>query len=67
MIINNKDLKCNGQYSKLIHTLAILMIFFKHSVLLTTALIYFHKILLGPGANELLYFLMALVNFLFEK
>jgi len=43
------------------------MIFFKHSVLLTTALMYFHKILLRPEADELLYFLMALVNSSFEK
>jgi len=67
MIINNKDLKYNGQYSELLHTLAILMIFFKHSVLLTTTLMYFYKILLEPGADELLYFLIALVNSSFEK
>jgi len=42
MIINNKDLKYNGQYPRSIHALAILIIFFKQSISLTTALRCFH-------------------------
>ena len=46
-MINDNDLKCNGQCPKLIYTLTILMKFFKYLVFLTITLKYFHKILSG--------------------
>ena len=49
------------------HVLTILMKFFKYSAFLTTTLRCFYKILSGPGADKLLYLLMALVNSLFGK
>jgi len=49
------------------HTLAILMKLFEYSVLLTTALKCFYKILSGPRADELLHLSIALVNSSFEK
>ena len=66
-MINDNDLKCNGQCSKLMYTLAILMKFFKHSVFLTITLKYFHKILSGLKVDELLHLSIILVNSLFEK
>jgi len=44
------------------YTLAILTMFSKHSSSLTIILKYFHEILLGPRADELLYLSMVLVN-----
>jgi len=67
MIINNNDLKCDGQYPKSMYTLAILTKFFKHSVFLTTTLRYFHKTLSESRTDELLHLLMVFVNYLFEK
>jgi len=66
-MIKDDDLKCNSQWPRLIHTLAILMIFFKHPVSLTTTLRCFHKTLLGLEVDELLHLLMAFVNISFEK
>jgi len=67
MIIDNEDLKYNSQCPKSIHTLAILMIFFKKPISLTTTLRYFHEALSRPRVDKLLYLLMALVNSSFEK
>jgi len=67
MIINNEDLKYDGQCPRSMHALAILTIFFKQSISLTTALRYFHETLSGPGADKLLYLSIALVNSSFEK
>jgi len=66
-MINNNDLKCNGQCPKLMYTLAILMKFFKYSVFLTTTLKCFYKILSGLKVDELLHLSMTLVNSSFEK
>ena len=49
------------------YILAILIIFFKQLISLTTALRCFHKTLLGPGADKLLHLLIALVNSSFKK
>ena len=67
MMIDNDDLKCNDQFSKLMHALAILTKFFKHSVFSTTTLRYFYKTLSRPRVNELLHLLVTLVNSSFEK
>jgi len=49
------------------YALAILTIFFKHSVSLITTLKYFYKTLLRPRADKLLHLSIAFVYFLFEK
>jgi len=49
------------------YILKILIIFFKHSVSLTTTLRYFHETLSESGVDELLHLLIALVNFSFKK
>ena len=67
MIIDKDDLKCNGQCPKLMHILAILTMFPKHSSSLTIILRCFHEILLGPEADKLLHLSMALVNSFLEK
>ena len=66
-MINDNDLKYNGQCPKLMYILAILIKFFKHSVFLTITLKCFHKILSGLKVDKLLHLLIALVNSLFEK
>ena len=66
MIIDDEYLKYNSQYPKSIHILAILMIFFKQSIYLTT-LRYFHEELSRLRVDKLLHLLMALVNSSFEK
>ena len=67
MIIDNDALKYDSQYPKLIYILAILTMFSKHLSSLMTSLRCFHKILSGLGADKLLYLLMAIVNYFFEK
>ena len=67
IIIDNDALKCDSQYPKLIYILAILTMFSKHLSSLMTSLRCFHKILSGLGADKLLYLLMAIVNYFFEK
>jgi len=67
MMIDDNDLKCNSQCSKLIHTLAMLTILLRYIVSLIIALKYFHEILSGLGIDELLYLSMALLNSSFEK
>ena len=66
-MINDNDLKYNGQCPKLMYILAILMKFFKHSVFLTITLKCFYKILSRLKVDKLLYLSITLVNFLFEK
>ena len=67
MMIDDDDLKYDGQCPKSMHILAILMKLFEYSVLLTTALRCFYEILSGPRADELLHLSIALVNSSFEK
>jgi len=67
MMIVNNILKYNGQCSKLIYTLAILIMFFKHLSFLTTTLRCFYNTLSNSGKDELLYLAIALLNSLFEK
>ena len=55
-------LKWLGQYPILIHALAIVTMFFKHILSLTTRLRCSHNNLLGPGANKLLHLMIVLVN-----
>ena len=55
-------LKCDGQYSKAMHALAMLMKFFRHVLLLTMTLRCLYNNLLGPRVNELLYFKITLLN-----
>ena len=66
-MINDNDLKYNGQCPKLMYILAILMKFFKHLVFLTITLKCFHKILSKLKVDKLLHLSITLVNFLFEK
>jgi len=47
-------LKCDGQYPKLMHALAIQMKVSRHSMSSNIILRWFHKRLSGPGAEELL-------------
>ena len=67
IIIDNDALKCDSQCPKLIYILAILTMFSKHLSSLMTSLRCFHKILSGLEADKLLYLLMAIVNYFFEK
>ena len=62
MMIEDEILKCNGQWSKLIYTLVILMKFLRQVLLLTIILRYFQDNLSGPGVNELLHFIIELLN-----
>ena len=55
-------LKWLGQYPILIHALAIVTMFFKYILSLTTRLRCSHNNLLGPGANKLLHLMIVLVN-----
>ena len=67
MIIDNNVLKCDSQYPRLIHVLAILTRFSKHLLFLIISLRCFHEILSDPRVNELLHLLMAIVNSSLEK
>ena len=62
MMIDNEILKCDSQYPKLIHMLAILTKFFKHVSSLTIILRCFQDILFRPGVNKLLYLVIELLN-----
>ena len=42
--------------------LAILIMFFKYNLSLSTCLRWLHKSLSGPGVNELLHLVITLVN-----
>ena len=67
MMIDNDVLKYISQCPRLMHMLAMLMIFSKYLFSLTITLRYFHKTLSGLEADKLLHLSMTLVNFLFEK
>lgn len=67
IMIDNDTLKYNGQYLKLIHVLAMLMILFKHVSSLTITLRCFHNILSRPSVNELLYLTIASLSSSFEN
>ena len=67
MITNDDVLKCDDQWSRLIHMLVILIIFFKHLMSLIIVLRCFYKTLSELGVNKLLHLLMALINFSFDK
>jgi len=67
-IMMDKDaLKCDSQCSKLIQALVMLMMLSKHLSSLMTSLRCFHEILSGPGAEKLLYLLIAIINSFLEK
>ena len=55
-------LKWLGQYPISIHALAMVMMFFKHVLSLTTRLRFPHDNLLGPGADKLLHLTIVLVD-----
>ena len=67
MIINVNNLKYKGQCPRLIQALAMLIIKVKQLLLLIIHFRIFHEILSSPGADELLYLLMAFLNSSFEK
>ena len=60
-------LKCDGQYPKLIQTLAIWIIVLRYSSSLRIVLRWLHNNLSGPGAEELLQLDIAVLNFSFEN
>jgi len=62
MIIEINILKCNGQYLKFIHMLAILMIFLRHNKLCIIALRCLQESLSSPGVKMLLHLLIAIKN-----
>ena len=62
MMMELDVLKCNGQYPKLMHTLAILMKFLRYKQSLMMTLRYLHDSLSGPRVNELLHLMIALLN-----
>ena len=62
IIIDVNVLKYNSQCSKLIQTLAMLIIEFKQTSPLIIYLRIFHEILLSPGADKLLHLLMVSLN-----
>jgi len=62
MMMEDDILKCNGQWPKIIYALAILMKFLRHVLSLTITLRCFPDNFLGPGVNELLYFVIELFN-----
>ena len=55
-------LKCDGQYSKLMHMLAILINFLRYEQSLMITLRYLHNNLLGPGNDKLLYLRIIILN-----
>jgi len=69
IIIDDDILKCNGQCPKLItwHVLVMSTILIKHVLSLIIILRCFHKILFGPGVDELLHLVIAFLNFSVEK
>ena len=66
-IINVDNLKCDGQCPKLIQALVMLITETKHSSMLIILFKIFHEILLKPGAEELLYLLIAFLNSSLKK
>ena len=62
MIVDVDDLKCEGQYPRLMQALAMLIIEIKQSLSLIIHFMIFYKILSGLEADELLYLLMAFLN-----
>ena len=62
MMIDVEVLKCESQYSNSKHTSAILMIFLKHIESLTMILRCLQDSLLEPRVDELLHFMIELIN-----
>jgi len=60
-------LKWNGQWSKLIHALAILISLSMHFLFLTIFLQCLQNNLFSPGVEELLHLSMALISSAFKK
>ena len=67
MMIDEDNLKCKGQYLRLIQKLVILMMLSKHFSFLMTSLRCFHEIQSGLGVDKLLHLLMAIINSFLEK
>jgi len=67
MIMEVKTLKCKCQWPNSKHTSAILMIFFRHILLLTIYLRYLYVILSRLKDNKLLHLLIELMNSTLEK
>ena len=63
IMIDNNNLKYDGQYPRLIYTSAMLIKIFKH----LSSLRYFQDILSKPGINKLLLLTIALLNSSIEK
>ena len=62
MMMDVEVLKCESQYSNSKHTLAILMIFLKHTESLTMILRCLQDSLSEPRVDELLHFMIELIN-----
>ena len=62
IMINIEILKWEGQWPNSKHASAMLMIFFRHNLSLTIILRCYHDNLSGPGADELLYLMIELMN-----
>ena len=62
IIMNDNNLKCNSQWPKLIHALAILINFLRHKILLMITLRCLQDNLLGPGVKTLLHLIIALLD-----
>jgi len=67
MMMDDEFLKCEGQYSNSKHVSVILMIFFRYTESLMMILRCLHDSLLGPEVDELLHFMMELMNFTLEN
>jgi len=62
MMMDDEFLKCKGQYPNSKHASAILMILLRHTESLMMILRCLHNSLLGPKVNELLHFMIELIN-----
>ena len=62
-----ETLKCKGQCLNSMHVLAISINFLRHVISLIHLLRYFHNNLSSSEVDELLYLVIALVNFSSEK
>ena len=60
-------LKYDGQWPSLMHTLAMLIMLFKHDLSLIICLRYFHKSLSGLGTEVLLHLAMELIDSFLEN
>jgi len=67
IMMDIETLKYNGQWPKLMHISAMLMNFLRHAASLTILLRCLHNNLSDSEVNELLHFLIELMNSSFEN